>query len=90
MTSKLRDLVMPVPIAIEVRWRIVWLHYHKEFSCKAIADLLYVNVTTVRRIIARYVATGEVAPDLYKHGPARLLGTWRTLTLGLITCDVLL
>ena len=64
MISKSRDLEIPVPIAIEV----VTLP-QRIF----IADLLYVHVTTVRRIIARYVATGEVAPDLYKHGPAR---TW--------------
>ena len=41
---------------------------------KDIADLLYVHVATVRRIITLYDQHGDVAPIKYKHGPKNMLG----------------
>ena len=65
---------MPLPLSADLRWRIVWLHHYKEYSNQDIADLLYIHVTTVRRIIAQYDTYGDVAPVNYKHGPTRMLG----------------
>ena len=67
-------LTMPVPLSTDLRWRIVWLHHYKEYSNQDIADLLYIHVTTVRRIITHYDTYGDVAPVSYKHGPNRMLG----------------
>ena len=41
---------------------------------KAIADLMYIHVSTVRRIINRFDASGDVTPVSYRHGPERILG----------------
>ena len=49
------------------------MYYYKEISYQQIADLLYVHVSTVRRIIALYDSTSNVAPQEYRHGPRRLL-----------------
>ena len=65
---------MPVPLSSDLRWRIVWLHHHKEYSNQDIADLLYIHVTTVRRIITQFDTYGDVAPASYKHDPNRMLG----------------
>ena len=50
----------PKTVSADLTWRIVWLHYYKEYSNRDIADLLYVHITTVRRFIA--------------HGPKCMLG----------------
>ena len=50
-TYRRLQLTMPVPLSTDLRWRIVWLHHYKEYSNQDIADLLYIHVTTVRRII---------------------------------------
>ena len=65
---------MPLPLSADLRWRIVWLHHYKEYSKGDIADLLYIHVTTVRRIVAHFDTHGDVAPVTYKHGPACMLG----------------
>ena len=52
----------------------MWLHHYKEYNNQDIADLLYIHVTTVRRIIAQFDAQGDVAPVKYKHGPKQMLG----------------
>lgn len=65
--------VMPIPLSTGLRWRIVWLHHYRELSSKEIADLLYIHVTTVRRITNLFDAVGDVAPVSYKPGPNRLL-----------------
>ena len=64
---------MPIPLSTDLRWRIVWLHYFKQMSCKDIADILYIHISTVRRIIALYNQSGDVEPVQYVHGPHRLL-----------------
>ena len=64
---------MPVPLSADLRWRIVWLHHHKEFSKQDIADL-YIHITTVRRMITQFDTYGDVAPISYKHGLNRMLG----------------
>ena len=50
------------------------MYYYKQFGFKQIASLLYVHASTVRRIIALYDSTGDVAPLEYRHGPTRMLG----------------
>ena len=64
---------MPVPLSTDLRWRIVWLHLYKDMNYKQVADLLYVHVSTVRRIINLYESTGSVAPAEQKRGPQRML-----------------
>lgn len=64
---------MPLPLSSDLRWRVVWLHYYKEISYSRIADLLYIHASTVRRIIAQYDSTGDVAPRSYRHGPMPML-----------------
>ena len=51
----------------------MWLHHYKEVSNKDIADLLYVHITTVRRIIRLFDTTGDIAPVSYKPGPKCML-----------------
>ena len=68
-----KSVAMPVPLSTDLRWRIVWLHHYKEVSNKDIADLLYVHITTVRRIIHLFDISGDVAPVNYKPGPKRML-----------------
>ena len=65
---------MPVPLSADLRWRIVWLHHYKEYNNQDIADLLYIHVTTVRRIITQFDTYGDIAPANYKHGPNCMLG----------------
>ena len=64
---------MPVPLSTDLRWQIVWLHHYKELDNIDIADLLYVHITTVRRIINLFDTSGDVAPVSYKPGPKRML-----------------
>ena len=52
----------------------MWLHHYKELDYKAIADLLYVHISTVRRIIISYDSSGDVSPVTYHHGPRKMLG----------------
>ena len=52
----------------------MWLHHYKEYSNQDIADLLYIHVATVRRIITQFDTYGDVAPVSYKHGPNCMLG----------------
>ena len=65
---------MPLTLSSDLIWRIVWLHHYKELNKKDIADLLYVHITTVTRIIALFDTSGDVAPVSYKHGPKHMLG----------------
>ena len=52
----------------------MWLHHYKELDYKAIADLLYVHISTVRKIIISYDSSGDVSPVTYHHGPWKMLG----------------
>ena len=52
----------------------MWLHHYKEYSNQDIAELLYIHVATVRRIITQFNTYGDVSPASYKHGPNRMLG----------------
>ena len=65
---------MPIPLTADVRWRIVLLYHYKEYSNQDIADLLYIHVTTVRRIITQFDTYGDVAPVSYKLGTNCMLG----------------
>lgn len=56
------------------RWRIVWMRYYKEMDCKEIAELLYVSVLSVYRVLDRYNEYGTVAPVYHRSGPMPLLG----------------
>ena len=47
------------------------MYYYKQIGFK---QIVYVHVSTVRRIIALYDSTGDVAPLEYRHGPRRMLG----------------
>ena len=49
------------------------MHYSKELDL-TIADVLYVHTSTVRRIVSRYNAHGDVSPVVYSHGPSKELG----------------
>ena len=50
------------------------LYHYKEYSNQDIADLLYIHVTTVRRIITQFDTYGDVAPVSYKYGTNCMLG----------------
>ena len=63
---------MPVPLSIDLRELCGYTT--TEYSNQDIADLLYIHVTTVRRIITHYDTYGDVAPVSYKHGPNCMLG----------------
>ena len=65
---------MPKAYTSDLRWRILWLYYYKQLKCRTIADLLYVDKSTVSRVISRYDMSGDVAPIInYRHGPVRVL-----------------
>ena len=64
---------MPIPLSTDLRWRIVWLYHFKQMSCKDIADIFHIHISTVRRIIALYNQCGDVEPVQHVHGPHRLL-----------------
>lgn len=64
---------MPVPLSSDLRWRMVWLRCYREFSFKEIADLLYVHISTVQRIVAKFDQTGDVSPRNGTRGPRRTL-----------------
>lgn len=51
----------------------MWLHHYRELSSKEIADLLYIHVTTVKRITNLFDIVGDVIPVSYKPGPNRML-----------------
>ena len=56
-----------------LRWRVIWLHYYKELSCKEIAELLYIHPSTLCRVLDHYNSSGDVVPTPYKSGPKPLL-----------------
>ena len=64
---------MPLALSNDLRWRVVWLHYYKELSCKEVAELLYIHVSTVYRVLDRHNEIGDVEPVPYKSGPKPLL-----------------
>lgn len=49
------------------------MHYYKRIGCKDIAELLFIHISTVYRIIDRYRADETVTPISYTSGPTRLL-----------------
>ena len=57
----------------------MWLYHYKELSYMYIADLMYIHISTVRRIIGLYNQSGDVSPityiryHLYICGPQRML-----------------
>ena len=53
--------LLPVPLCTDLRWRIVWLLHYKELDSKDIADLLYMHIATVRRIISLFDTSGDVS-----------------------------
>ena len=67
-------VTMPIALSNDLRWRIVWLHYYKEIYCKEIADLLYVHLSTVYRVLDRYNEYGTVVPVQHRSGVMPLLG----------------
>ena len=60
---------MPVVISNDLRGRIVWMCYYKEIDCKEIAELLYVHISTVYRVLDRYNQYGTVVPVVHRNGP---------------------
>ena len=52
---------MPGAFSEDLRWRIVWHHLYKEANPEDIAEALYVSERTVRRIVALFLLTGDVA-----------------------------
>ena len=52
------------------------MHYYKEIDCKEIADLLYVHLSTVYRVLGRYneYGTVTVVPVQHRSGVMPLLG----------------
>ena len=65
---------MPRAFSSDLCWRILWLYHYKELNYTTIANLLYVHVSTVSRVISRYNASADVAPITdYRHGPTRIL-----------------
>lgn len=64
---------MPVALSSDVRWRIVWLHHYKDLCLKEIADLFYIHISTVRRILNKFDQSGDVSPKNGRRGPKRIL-----------------
>ena len=64
---------MPIALPDDLRWRIIWMHYYKRIGCKDIAELLFIHISTVYRIIDRYRADETVAPFSYRSSPTQLL-----------------
>ena len=60
-------------LSSDIRWRIVWLLQYKGFSLQQIADLLYIHVSTARRILFKFHQTGTVSPKNGRRGPQKIL-----------------
>ena len=63
---------MPLPISVDLRWRIIWMFFYRDMSYDRIAEALFVT-SSVRRIVKLYNITGDVLPQPQQHGPCRLL-----------------
>ncbi len=72
---------MPRPYAIDLRWRIIWLHIAHKNTPSEISHLMCISERSVWRYIALFQETGDVKPKSYHHGPHRLLGDFEQLTL---------
>ena len=66
---------MPLALSDDLRLRIIWLHYCRQFGCREIADLLCIHVSTVYRVIDRYSTSGSVSPIPHRTGPMPVLGS---------------
>ena len=67
-------VTMPIALSNDHRWQIVLMHCYKNIDCKEIADLLYVHLSTVYRVLDRYNEYGTVVPIQHKSGVMPLLG----------------
>jgi transposase len=59
---------MPAALLMDLRHRIVAAWLSKQGNWQEIADRFGVGVATVDRFVARYRATGDVAPTPQKYG----------------------
>ena len=75
---------MPVAFSEDLRWRIVRHSIYKEANLDQITELLYVPERTVWRIIALFLATGDVASGVSVGRPRTLTGLEETLVLNAI------
>lgn len=53
---------MPRSLSTDLRWRIVWLYFHKGFTMNKFADTKVISYKTVQRAIKLYRANGDVEP----------------------------
>ena len=72
---------MPIPYAVDFRWRIIWLYTAKQLSPVEISRLVCVSERTARRYITKFEQTGDVQPVSQRHGPPKLLGDFEQLVL---------
>lgn len=80
-------LMMPLPFAVDLRWRIVWLYLSTDYSPSNISRLLHVSECTVWRYIALFRATDDVIPRERKNGPDLLIGSFEQVSLLRIIID---
>ena len=72
---------MPIPYAVDLRWRDVWLNLAQGFSSQEIGEILCLSERTVRRYLTLFHQTGNVQPATRRNGPRRLLGDHEQLQM---------
>ena len=60
---------MPKSYSTDLRWRVIWLHVFLGKSIDEVAALLFISSRTVHRYVAKFVNTGDVAPQVHRNGP---------------------
>ena len=60
--ARLVTFKMPRSLSTDLRWRIVWLYFHKGFTMNKVADTMVISYKTVQRAIKLYRANGDVEP----------------------------
>ena len=67
-------VTMLIALSNDLRWRIVQMYYYKEIDCKETADLLYVHLSTILRVLNRYNEYEIAEPVQHRSSVMPLLG----------------
>ena len=67
------QLAMPVSLAVDLCWRVVWFKIVHDMSTAAIARQMRISEHSVRQYLSLFRRAGDVRPKIQRHAPQRRL-----------------
>ena len=72
---------MPPPLAIDLRWRVVWSYLANNMTVSEVAESFCLSERTVRRYVDLFYRTGDILPKDCTPGPKKLFGDFEQVFL---------